>query len=515
MIITGVEADDDLCLLKARCLTSFLFFQQVFYPIYTGRPFVLSDPIGREPHQITLARTLEDVFYLRSMQQWITMPPGHGKSTTVILWMAWCFAHYPDCRFLYISYSHDLASEHTATLKSIISLTEYRSLFGVRISSESSAKDNFKTTEGGSVKAYGSQGSITGHDAGLPNLDRFSGCPVMDDMHKPDEVFSDTIRLRVNENYPQTIKTRRRGPNVPALGIGHALHEDDLRANLISGKYGEVWSNLHLACEDEANNILAPNLTSKQMVYELKNFSPYVWFSQYQGDPKPKGGGIFQTQNFFLVDKNPDCIQTFITGDTAETEEDYNDATVFSFWGVYKINDLGRKDLNVYGLHWIDCVEMRVQPSELETEFLNFYSDCCMHKTPPSFVSIERKSTGTTLVSCLNKVRGLAQKPIERSAVSKNKITRYIAIEPYINKKLVSMHRYARHTEKVLTHLSKITTNRTHVHDDIADTLYDAVHTLYIDKTLLASIVLPVNDGVDFMANMVNKEAQLRKSLWN
>ena len=64
-------------------------------------------------------------------------------------------------------------------------------------------------------------------------------------------------------------------------------------------------------------------------------------------------------------------LQTFITADTAETNKSYNDATVFSFWGVYEIETMGRKTANI-GLHWIDCAEMRIEPKDLRDAFLDF-----------------------------------------------------------------------------------------------------------------------------------------------
>jgi len=81
----------------------------------------------------------------------------------------------------YISYSQELAAKHTAFIKSVVSSRMYQYLFDVSIDPASRARDNFKTTKGGSIMAFGSGGSITGQDAGLLGVDRFSGCVVMDD----------------------------------------------------------------------------------------------------------------------------------------------------------------------------------------------------------------------------------------------------------------------------------------------------------------------------------------------
>jgi hypothetical protein len=53
----------------------------------------------------------------------------------------------------------------------------------------------------------------------------------------------------------------------------------------------------------------------------------------------------------------------------------------------------------------------------------------------------------------------------------------------------VSLGRYARHKDMCIEHCSKITANDTHAHDDIADTLYDAIKIGLIEKILTNQIV--------------------------
>src|ERR1041385_147241 len=94
---------------KAKLLGSLLLFTQVFYKLRTGRDFVLSTPISRECHQVSICRELVDAFRNPNHNLLINVPPGHGKSELLIHFVAWAMAHYPDCQFLYISYSSDLA----------------------------------------------------------------------------------------------------------------------------------------------------------------------------------------------------------------------------------------------------------------------------------------------------------------------------------------------------------------------------------------------------------------------
>ena len=220
--------DSANALLRAKTLGSLLYFTRVFYRERTGRDFVISEPPGRESHHITICRELTNVMHGRTSRLLINVPPGHGKSELCIHFVAWAFAHYGDCQFIYVSYSHDLAAKHTAAIKSIIQLPLFKQLYDREISNDSRARDNFKLVSGGAVRAVGSSGTITGTDAGLPAVNRFSGCLIMDDMHKPDEAHSDSMREGVVTNYNETIKYRARSSTVPFIFIGQRLHEVDL-----------------------------------------------------------------------------------------------------------------------------------------------------------------------------------------------------------------------------------------------------------------------------------------------
>lgn len=470
----------------SRLRGSLLEFTRYFFEYITGRPFIISQPISRESHHISVARALTQVARLEILREIINLPPGSGKSTFASMFAAWCWATYPDSNFLYISYSHELAAKHTAFIKQIVSSRMYQYLFDVELSSESRAKDAFKTTAGGSIKAFGSGGAITGQDAGLPGLERFSGAVILDDAHKPDEAHSDTVRQGVINNYDETIRQRVRGMNVPIIYIGQRVHEADLTEFFLSGKDVDEWHSTILKGLDDAGNALYPEMMSKEKLITMQEKSPYVFASQYQQDPLPAGGGLFKKEWFVMLDEEPELITTFITADTAETDKSWNDATVFSFWGVYEIEVFGRKTGEI-AIHWLDCLELRIEPKDLKQHFVDFYANCTMHPKPPLMAAIEKKSTGVTLISVLQELRGMSIREIERTKASGSKTQRFLEMQPLIASKRISFTRNARHAENCKTHMSKITANDTHRHDDIADTLADAIRIALIEKTLYNS----------------------------
>lgn len=471
--------------LNKKLSYSLLHFTEYFYKLRTGRKFEITFPPGRESHYLSICRALMKVFLGDTKNLIINVPPRYGKTEILIHFVAWSLAQRPQSNYIYVSYGHTLAKKQTQTIRDIINLPLYKSIFDVSIKGDSSAKDNFEVDKGGSVYGVGAGGSITGRGAGIKHGNGFGGCIVIDDIHKPDEAHSDIIRDGINDWYFNTLQSRVNDPTTPIIFIGQRLHEDDLAARLI--KSGE-FETLIIPAIDPAGNPLHPQMHSLPTLQKLQDSSPYVFAAQYQQDPQPAGGGIFRPEWFVLHDIEPDILATFITVDTAETDKNYNDATVFSFWGLYKIKH-GERITDLYALHWIDCDELRLEPKDLQDEMLWFYQKCMGHSVKPGVVAIEKKSTGVTLASALKKYQGLQIIDLNRTKYSNSKAARFLECQPYISQGFLSLPEYSNHTAMCIEHCRKITANNSHRFDDIADTMYDAIKIALIDKTLIARTI--------------------------
>ena len=390
---------------------------------------------------------------------------------------------YPDAQFMYLSYSKTIAVKQTAMIKRLMQLPMYELLFGINILHDSKAKEFFKNNHGGTVAAFGAAGSITGFDAGLPGLDRFTGALIIDDAHKPDEVHSDTVREGVIQSYKETASQRLRGKNVPIIFLGQRLHEADLPAFLLEGGDGYEWERVVLTSLDACDNPLYPESFPYEMLCKIRDTNPYVWASQHMQNPIPAGGALFKPEYFPILDEEPEMLMTFIVCDTAETDKTYNDATVFSFFGIYYIETMGAKTKEL-GLHWIDCMEIRVEPKDLTPHWLRFWTECVRYKTTPTIAAIEKKSSGSTLISLLDEIRGIRIMDVERMLKRKSKTQRFLDIQPLVYSKRVSVRDDENLVNRVVTHMSKITANNSHRFDDIADTLADGIRLALIDKTL-------------------------------
>lgn len=473
--------------IKYQLAGSLLEFTQTFYRLRCHRLFMLSNPVGRESHYVTISKALTKVLDGEISRLIINVPPRYGKTELLIHFVSWAMAIYPDSNFLYVSYNLDLAMKQTATIKNIIEMKQFRDIFGVKLSQDTRSKANFETVQGGSVYAAGAGGTITGRGAGVRGItNRFSGAIIIDDIHKPDEATSDTIRESVTEWYYNTMISRANNATTPIIFIGQRVHEADLAGHFIEQG---GWTVVSLPALDEAGNALHPDLHTKESLLHIEKNTPYVFAAQYQQNPQPAGGGIFKPEWFYTMDEEPNLLATFITADTAETAKTYNDASVFSFWGLYKV-----ENTDEYAIHWLDCHEIRVEPKDLEEEFMTFYHKCNVHPVKPRVVVIEKKSTGVTLASKVSLIRGIRTIALDHNSTSGSKTERMLSMQPYIAAKLVSFTKDAKHRETCVEHMRKITANDSHRFDDIADTLQMAVEVALMEKSIRETLVRQ-NDG--------------------
>ena len=499
---------------KIQLLGDLMIFQRVFFKLRKGQDFALSTPPGRECRHITMCKAFKRVFLGECKRLIISIPPRYSKTEWAVGFIAWATANFPDSNHLYISYAQSVASRQTQAIRDIITHPMYRHYFGVELDSSSSAKDNFRTTKGGEIFAAGSGGPITSRGAGLQGVNRYGGCILIDDIHKPEEVYSDTMRQSTNDWYFNTLYSRLNDPiSTPIIVIGQRLHEDDLLANLEKQTKADgspEWECITIPALDEAGNELDPTKHTKEMLLQMKEREPYVFSAQYQQNPLPAGGGIFKKDDFLLLNEEPEIISTFITSDTAASTKDYADFTVFSFFGIYRIKVRGI-DTGLYGLHWIDCHELRCEPKDLENEFFAFYHSCMMFHVKPSVAVIESASTGQTLCSVLKGTPGLRIIDVKRTKEGGSKTQRFLECQPYVASHRVTLSEGAKHAKHTIDHMSKITASGVHRHDDIADSLQLGIQAVFLDEILMPKESTNKNLILDSLTSRVNYLSNLRQ----
>lgn len=163
-------------------------------------------------HQNTVCEALEKVVIGKIKRLIINIPPRSGKTEmAVVNFISWCMGNFPHAHFIHASYSKRLAAKNTYEARAVMQTEAFRCVFpNAVLSSDATAKDEFRTSEGGIVYATGCEGTITGYGAGsMGSL--FGGAIIIDDPHKASEVDKDSgiSRQNVIDWFQTTMESRK------------------------------------------------------------------------------------------------------------------------------------------------------------------------------------------------------------------------------------------------------------------------------------------------------------------
>ena len=257
-------------------------------------------------HQEAICNALEKVVIGRTKRLIINIPPRSGKTElAVINFIAWATGIYPDSEWIHASYSKRLATNNTYGVREVMRHEVYREIFPwVKIRDDSSAKDEFRTEQGGVVYATGSDGSITGRGAGGMS-GRFHGAIVIDDPHKAGEANSDIMRQNVIDWFSTTMESRKNSQETPIIVIKQRLHENDLSGWLLNGGNGEEWEHLNIPALTNDGESFWEAQFPLATLRRMEQAAPYVFAGQYMQSPAPLDGGIFKPGRLQIVDAIP------------------------------------------------------------------------------------------------------------------------------------------------------------------------------------------------------------------
>lgn len=279
-------------------------------------------------HQEAICDALERVVLGDTTRLIINISPRSGKTElAVVSFIAWATGIYPDSEWIHASYSKRLATNNAYGVREVMRNEVYQEIFPwVKIRDDSSAKDEFRTEQGGVVYATGSEGSITGRGAGGMS-GRFQGAIVIDDPHKPGEANSDVMRQNVIDWFSTTMESRKNRPDTPIIIIKQRLHESDLSGWLLSGGNGEKWDHIKIPAITESNESFWPDQFPISMLERMQEANPYVFAGQYMQEPSPRTGGDFKPDNIEIIDALPTGLEYVRGWDFAATVKKYSDYT--------------------------------------------------------------------------------------------------------------------------------------------------------------------------------------------
>lgn len=447
-----------------------LGFARYFFPAREGMDLI------EGPHHRVIGATLDRVLAGEIPRLIITLPPGYTKTEmAVVNFIARGFAINPASRFIHATFSDDLARENSDKIKTLIELPEFSDIQRVTIRTDTSAKDRWKTDQGGGMLAKAAGGPITGFRAGYMDKTLFTGALVVDDPLKPDDAFSPTKRAAVNKRATNTFRSRIAHEGVPIVVIMQRLHGDDFAGHLLTGGTGEIWDHLDLpviidrAAEypkewthgrpvphDLPNGPLWPEKHSAAEIEVLKA-DAYTFASQYMQRPVSIEGALFQMDGFGWWHELPPIDHYCMYADTAQKTGERNDFSVIQLWG---------KSQN--GIYLVDQVRGKWEAPELEKTALTFWA-----KHKPKRVrslKIEDKASGTGLIQSIRR-QGV---PVQAIPREKDKFTRGLDAAPWVATGMVHLPAIADFTPALRLELQTFDGLGTG-HDDQVDPMMDAI----------------------------------------
>jgi len=363
-------------------------------------------------HIDCIAEHLEAVDAGQITRLLINIPPRFMKSICVsVMWPVWSWVSNPESRWLFGSYSGELATKHSVDRRTIIQSDWYQSNWRDRyqLTTDQNVKTEYQNSRRGVMVATGFNGSATGKGG-----DRI----VIDDPINPREARSLVARESANIAFDRTFTTRLNDKRKGAIVlVMQRLDESDPSAHVLKqGGYvhcclpAEATSRTVIAFPmsgrevvREAGDLLWPEREGPKEIAQAKvQLGSYGYAGQYQQSPAPEGGGCFKASwfryakrdgEFYKLSRDAsdrsvrvsDC-QRFAIVDVAGTEKRANNDPDYTVMGCFDLTPDG-------DLIWFDLLRMQAETPDSERAIIQ---TIIKHDIP--YVGIEKAHVGIGLI---------------------------------------------------------------------------------------------------------------------
>ncbi len=409
-------------------------------------------------------------------------PPQHGKSTQVAIYFpAWLLGINPNLKIVIATYSSELASDRCLAIKKIMSSSFYQQVFPrtklptarYRVTGKNDAFNFDILNYRGGLKAASVTMPLTGFSMDIG---------IIDDPYKDMEAArSKAINRKTISWYESVFVTRS-----SKIG-GTVMMLTRWTINDLAGQLSKRsdWEKMKFKAIDSQGRALVPQLFSiRQLLAKKSKLPSFVWEAMYQQNPQIQGGNIVKEewiQEYFKAPTNFNSV--FITGDTAFFAHESCDFSVFTVWG--------ESDNKLYLL---DMWRKQVDSPELKKAAIAIYEKWrnLIPNAPCRNFYIENKSSGIGLIQDLKVNSGIPVKKVERH---KDKYTRLQEVLTHIECGRLYLPAKAHWTQTVIDELTYFSEDLKHEHDDIVDTVIDALNITYIQKSTTMRDVVRSNKG--------------------
>jgi predicted phage terminase large subunit-like protein len=438
-----------------------LFVKEAWAVVEPGAPYVDGPHIHAIADHLTFC-SIGDIDDLL-----INVPPRHSKSTIcAVLWPAWEWTWRPTTQWLFSTYAYALTVRDSVKCRTLITSQWYQERWGemFKLSGEVNLKERFANNKNGYRLATSVGGATTGEGG-----DRI----VIDDAHNMKDINSDTIREGVLTWWKDVMPTRGNNPKkLSRVVIGQRGHHADLPGHLIEGggwvhlnlpgyyvperkcktyakKNGPLRHSLRPAAppvlvdrfkqplkkgeliwqdwRTDRNEVLSPDRFGPDELRKLsEEMSERSFEAQIQQNPTKSGGNIIKREHWreWIEPELPQCQMVIQFYDTAFEEEEENDFSARTTWGIFEYEESlssklpwtasyrGQKRLCAILL---ERMNERLSFPDLRANAIKSYKEW-----RPDRIIIEKKASGHSLYQELRR----ADLPVTRFKVSDSKPVR-------------------------------------------------------------------------------------------
>jgi predicted phage terminase large subunit-like protein len=236
------------------------------------------------------------------------VPPRTMKSLLIsVFFPVWVWTSDPSRRFMFVSYSEKLSTQHSVYRRTVIESDWYQRSWGsvFSLSRDQNVKSHYENSCRGTMFSTGMQATATGMGGDIL---------VFDDPLNPEQAVSQAEREAVNLRFDTTFRSRI---NDPVTGIKiiimQRLHELDLTGHVLA-RESDRWKHLSLPAIAEKNELLEfpisgrcqhrslgealwpARLSESFLAGQRIGMGSWAFSGQYQQSPAPLDGGIIKRQ---------------------------------------------------------------------------------------------------------------------------------------------------------------------------------------------------------------------------
>ena len=429
-------------------------------------------------HHGLLAEALEAVFAGELLRLIINIQPRFGKSLwTSIFFPAWIWLQKPEERFLFASYSSQLATKHSVDRRALIQSQWYQSRWGsiVTLAEDANQKSEFTNTARGHMIATSVGASATG---------RGGSYLVCDDLINPTQTSSDAERSSSIRWFDETFSTRLDDKRLGRqIVIEQRTHTQDLTGHLLAEA---GWYHIALPAVAERRTIVIFPRSRHQIIREEGNIlrperegaaeieaakrrlGSFGFQSQYQQSPTAREGNLIKvewlTATYRAIPPSFDSL--VISVDTAFKTGASNDYSAAVVIGSVR----SPRDGSPPGHYLLDAWRGKVEYVELKRKVVDLNK-----KWRPHAVLVEDAASGQSLIQELRSGTNLPIKPIRPDS---DKITRVSAITPDLEARRLLLPEVAWWRDELIVELTNFPAG---AHDDWCDALAMALNHFRAD----------------------------------